>query len=81
MTVTVHDSLGETTSAQAYVNVTAKTSNTIAGLPATTFDLLVVGLVALLVVVALVVVLRRRPATPPPPKAPDEWAEPEEPAN
>jgi hypothetical protein len=81
VTVTVHDSLGETTSAQAYVNVTAKTSNTLAGLPATTFDLLVVGLVALLVVVALVVVLRRRPATPPPPKAPDEWAEPEEPAN
>jgi hypothetical protein len=75
VTVTVHDSLGEMTTAQAYVNVTAKTSSSILGLPATTFDLLLIGLVALIVIVAAVVLLRRRKAPPPEPVAPEAWAE------
>ena len=76
VTVTAHDTLGESATAQAYLNVTAKTSASVLGLPATTFDLLVVGLIVLLAIVAAVVVMRRRKNTPPPAAAaPEVWTE------
>ncbi|MCI4372942.1 MAG: hypothetical protein L3K02_04800 [Thermoplasmata archaeon] len=77
VTVTVRDSFGVSATAQTYANVTASSSTSVLGLPATTFDLLLVALVVLVAVAAVVLVVRRRPkpAPPPPEPEPEEWAE------
>jgi hypothetical protein len=76
VTVTARDTLGESATAQAYLNVTAKSSTSVLGLPATTFDLLLVALIVLVAIVAAVVVMRRRKNAPPPAAAaPEEWTE------
>jgi len=76
VTVKVRDSLGVLATAQTYANVTAKPSTSVLGLPATTFDLLIVGIVALVAIAAVVLVMRRRKSAPPPAEpAPEQWVE------
>jgi len=75
--VSVRDSLGVYATAQTYANVTVSSSNSVLGLPATTFDLLLVAVVVLVAGTAVVLVLRRRKVRPPPPEEPasEEWVE------
>jgi hypothetical protein len=78
VTVTVHDSLGVSATAETYANVTASSSTSVLGLSATTFDLLLGAIVVLVVVTAVVLVLRSRRRSAPPPSEepePEEWVE------
>ncbi len=78
VTVTVHDSLGVSATAQTFANVTASSSTSVLGLSGTGFDLLIVGIVVLVGIAAAVLVRRRRakPAPPPPEeRTPEEWEE------